>query len=181
MKCSVFIAMSLDGFIARSDGNIDWLIKANELAPKGEDGGYHAFIAGIDVIVMGRYSYEKVLSFESWPYTLPVIVLSHREINVPAHLVDKVSFSSESPKSLVSRLSKAGLKNLYIDGGVTIQQFLNEQCIDDLIITIIPTLIGQGKRLFGKLKQDIDLQLVNLKNISGCFVQMHYKVSNHHG
>lgn len=88
MKCSVFIATSLDGFIARNDGDIDWLMKANQLVPPGEDGGYHAFIANIDVIIMGRYSYEKVLSFESWPYTLPVIVLSHQK-NYYSHTSDK--------------------------------------------------------------------------------------------
>lgn len=176
MKCSVFIAMSLDGFIAREDGSIDWLMKANQLVSPSEDGGYKHFISDVDVIVMGRYSYEKVLSFEPWPYALPVLVLSHQTIHVPESLKSKVQRISESPHALVERLSKAGMNHLYIDGGLTIQTFLNEGCIDELIITVVPVLIGQGKRLFGELKEDIELQLIESKNIGECFVQLCYKV-----
>lgn len=76
-KCSVFIATSLDGFISRDDGSIDWLMQANTLVPPGEDGGYKSFISTVDGLIMGRNSYEKVLSFDEWPYgNLPVVVLN---------------------------------------------------------------------------------------------------------
>lgn len=176
-KCSVFIATSLDGFIARENGAIDWLMKANELAPEGEDGGYHAFIAGIDAIVMGRYSFEMVKTFQPWPYKLPVIVLSQQKIDIPEPLKNKVSHSSETPVDLKRRLSNQGMKHLYIDGGITIQRFLRAGCINELIITVIPILLGQGRRLFGELAQDIHLQLIESRILSGNFVQMHYRIS----
>ncbi len=171
--------MSLDGFIAREDGSIDWLMKANQLVSPDEDGGYKHFISDVDAIVMGRHSYEKVLSFEPWPYALPVLVLSHETIHVPESLKSKVQRISESPHALVERLSKAGMNHLYIDGGLTIQTFLNEDCIDELIITVVPVLIGQGKRLFGALKEDIELRLIESREIGACFVQLRYKVKKH--
>lgn len=124
-KCSVFIATSLDGFIARDDGSIDWLMKANSLVPPGEDGGYKEFISTVDGLVMGRHSFEKVLSFESWPYgDLPIVVMSSQPIEIPDHLKNNVSTSSETPADLVKRLTKQGFKHLYIDGGITIQNFI---------------------------------------------------------
>ena len=121
-KCSVFIATSLDGYISRDDGSIDWLMKANTLAPSGEDGGYKLFISTVDGLVMGRKSYEKVLSFNEWPYgDLPVVVMSSETVLIPERLQTCVSVSSETPIDLVQRLSKQGAKHLYIDGGVTIQ------------------------------------------------------------
>src|ERR1700677_948389 len=104
-KCSVFIATSLDGFISRDDGSIDWLMKANTLARPGEDCGYKTFISTVDVLIMGRHSYEKVLSFDEWPYgDLPIVVMSSRAITIPEKLRHCVSASAETPGSLVQRL-----------------------------------------------------------------------------
>jgi len=176
LKCSVFVAISLDGFIAREDGAIDWLLKANELAPEGEDGGYQDFIAGVDAIVMGRHSFDVVKTFDPWPYNLPVIVLSSQKLDVPSALKDKVLSSSESPVELRNRLFAQGFKHLYIDGGITIQRFLNSGCIEELTITVVPVLLGKGRRLFGELTQDIHLRLLNSRVLSGGFNQMHYRV-----
>lgn len=176
IKCSVFIATSLDGFIARENGAIDWLMKANELAPEGEDGGYRQFIAGVDAIVMGRYSFNMVKTFEPWPYTLPVIVLGNQKLDVPVSLKNRVTTSAEPPAELINRLSSQGMKHLYIDGGITIQRFLSTGCIDELTITVIPILLGKGRRLFGELIQDIPLKLVNSYMLGGGFVQMHYQI-----
>lgn len=181
IKCSVFVAISLDGFIAREDGSIDWLMKANELAPEGEDGGYRDFIADVDTLIMGRHSFDMVKTFDPWPYTLPVIVLSQQKLDIPDVLKDKVSNSSESPLELRNRLSHKGMSHLYIDGGITVQRFLNAKCIDELIITIIPILLGKGRRLFGDLTQDIHLQLTNSRVLGGGFTQMHYQVKYHLG
>ena len=176
-KCSVFIATSLDGFISREDGSIDWLMKANTLAAPGEDGGYKSFISTVDTLVMGRNSYEKVLSFDEWPYAdLPVVVMSSQAMSIPEHLKPCVTVSSENPADLVDRLSKEGAKHLYIDGGITIQGFLASNLINEITITVIPVLIGSGRPLFGVLEQDIDLQLVGTRDLSGGFVQMRYRV-----
>ncbi len=177
MQLSVFIAISLDGFIAREDGSIDWLTEASE--KMNNSGGYEEFIQRIDVIVMGRNSYEKVLSFGvEWPYKgTEVIVLSRRKIEIPEALIaQNVSCSSETLEQLCQRLSRNGAKRLYIDGGVTIQRFLNEGKIDDITIMFMPILIGSGKSLFAALHQDIALQHVKTTTYHGGFVQVSYKV-----
>src|ERR1700729_527232 len=102
VKCSVFIATSLDGFISREDGSIDWLMKANTLASPGEDCGYKSFISTVDGLVMGRHSFEKVLSFDEWPYAdLPVVVMSSQTLIIPEHLRTCVSATAETPIALV--------------------------------------------------------------------------------
>jgi len=177
LRASVFIATSLDGFIARTDGKLDWLDAANATVPEGEDCGYHAFFESIDVLIMGRKTYEQVLSFGQWSYeTKPVIVLSRNKIEIPEQLAQTVSHSSESPKELCERLSKEGAKRLYIDGGVTIQRFLAEELINDLTITVIPVILGRGIPLFGMLKKDISLKHIATKTYDFGFVQLSYQV-----
>ena len=178
VKCSVFIAMSLDGYISREDGSIDWLMKANELVPKGEDGGYQAFISTVDTIVMGRHSFEKVVTFDPWPYSIPVIVLSQHGIDIPHALQNIVSLSSENPDILVARWAALGIKHLYIDGGITIQRFLTAGLIEDMIITVIPVLLGKGRRLFGDLTSGIELKLLETQTIGRGLIQMRYQVGN---
>ena len=169
--------MSLDGFIARADGGIDWLDEANKIVPEGEDCGYQAFMDAVDVLIMGRNTYEQVLSFGPWPYgEKPVIVLSRQNIQIPDELAQTVSSSSESPQALCQRLSKEGAKRLYVDGGVTIQRFLSEGLIDDITITIIPIILGGGKSLFGPLEGDISLTHVGTKTFDFGFVQLTYEV-----
>jgi dihydrofolate reductase len=177
VKCSAFIATSLDGFISREDGSIDWLMKANTLAPPGEDCGYKSFISTVDGLVMGRHSYEKVLSFDEWPYgDLPVVVMSSQTITIPEQLRTCISTSAETPIALVQRLSKQGYKHLYIDGGVTIQRFLANNLVNEMTITLIPVLLGSGRSLFGSLKNDIELHHVGTRTFDGGFVQMKYRI-----
>ena len=177
-KCSVFIATSLDGFISRDDGSIDWLIKANALVPPGEDGGYKSFISTVDGLIMGRNSYEKVLSFDEWPYgNIPVVVLSSQTITIPEQLRPFLSSSAETPTALVQRLSKQETKHLYIDGGMTIQGFLANNLINEMTITLVPVLLGSGRSLFGSLKQDIELQHLATRTIDEGFVQIKYRIS----
>lgn len=116
-KCSVFIATSLDGYIALSDGSIDWLTEANKSVPPGEDCGYAKFMADADAIIMGRNTFEQVLTIDPWPYDLtPVVVLSHREINLPSNLLQSVSVSNETPTAVVAKLTERGVKKIYVDG-----------------------------------------------------------------
>ena len=176
-KCSVFIATSLDGFIAKEDGSIDWLMEANNLVPAGEDGGYKDFIASVDALVMGRHSFEKVLSFEAWPYgSLPVVVMSSQTLEMPSHLKETVSVTAESPIELVNRLTNKGCKHLYIDGGLTIQSFIAANLINELTITLVPLLLGTGRKLFGPLAHDTPLLHIETKCLGGGFVQLRYQI-----
>ena len=176
-KVSVYIATSLDGFIARKNGEIDWLDAASATIPEGEDCGFRTFMDTVDVLIMGRKTYEKVLSFGEWPYgNTPVIVLSRTPIVFPNNLLNTVTHSSEKPSALYGRLSNEGAKHLYIDGGITIQRFLAEGLIDEITITLIPVILGEGISLFGSLEDDIRLSPLGTKFYEFGFVQLHYAV-----
>lgn len=177
--CRVFIATSLDGFIARPDGRIDWLEAQNARVPPGEDCGYGAFIAGIDAIVMGRHTFEQALGFERWPYEQPVVVPSRRGVAVPGELAGRVSVTDETPTALVERLGAAGLRRLYVDGGQTIRSFLAASLIDELTITTVPVLIGEGRPLFGAPMADLGVTLVASRAYAFGFVQSTWRVTSH--
>lgn len=173
---SVFVATSLDGYIARPDGSIDWLDEANTVVPESEDCGYGEFIRSVDVLVMGRNTFEAALAFDDWPYEgTRVVVLSSRPLTIPASL-PTVSASSEAPEALVNRLSAEGAHRLYVDGGITIQRFLAAGLIDDITITLIPVLIGDGRPLFGALAKDVKLAHVATRTFDFGFVQVKYRV-----
>lgn len=150
----VFIASSLDGFIARPDGALDWLLSRDDPA---EDHGYDAFIARMDAIVMGRGTFEAVLDFPDWPYSLPVLVLSNALKSIPAPLRGKVTLSDLSPRDAMRQLAAGGCRRAYIDGGRIIQSFLRDGLIHDMTLTTVPVLLGQGRPLFGTLPADIPL------------------------
>lgn len=174
MKASVFIATSLDGFIARPDGDIDWLGEPDE---NEEDHGYEAFMASIDYLVMGRNTYEKVLSFDiPWPYTKPVVVLTNRPLEIDGETASSVEVMSGTPAEVVTRLEERGASHLYIDGGKTIQDFLSAGLIQKLIITRIPVLLGSGIPLFGELPRDIRLRHLATATFRGGLVQSEYEV-----
>lgn len=172
----VFIATSLDGFIARADGDIEWLIRRDD---PSEDHGYYDFIKTMDGIVMGRGTFEKALTFDGWHYSVPVVVLSKtlKAADVPEHLRDKVEISASPPRDLMAQLAQKGWKRAYIDGGKTIQSFLREGLIDDLVITTAPVLLGDGLRLFGPLTEDISLVHTETHAFPSGLVQSKYRVS----
>jgi dihydrofolate reductase len=172
LKVSVYIATSLDGFIARKNGDIDWLTGGEG----GEDYGYAEFMSGIDHIVMGRNTYEKVLTFDGWHYDKKVIVLTSRDLITPPELSDKVEALYLSPRELLNQMSLRGAKHIYLDGGVTIQRFLREGLVDEMTITTLPILIGEGLSLFGKLEEDVKLELIKSESFKNGFVQSKYKV-----
>ena len=177
LTTSVFIATSLDGFIARADGDIDWLNEANAQVPEGEDCGYARFMATVDAMVMGRNTFEQVLTFGAWPYgETPVVVLSRSLRALPEGVPATVSLSAEAPGELVRRLGAAGLHHLYIDGGATIRSFLDAGLVDELTITRIPRLLGTGLPLFGPLKADLRLELLDSRSYAFGFVQCRYRV-----
>ncbi len=174
MKSSVFIATSLDGYIARLDGGLDWLPVGG-----GEPHGYKEFIDSVDAIVIGRGTYETVLSFEGWFYgTKPVIVLSSTMsgLNVPEGVVCQLM--SGSPHEIVTRLAERGMTHLYIDGGVTVTRFLEAGLIQRMIITRIPVLLGSGIPLFGNLPHDMRFEHIATKSFQSGMVQSEYFVIN---
>lgn len=176
LRCSVFIATSLDGYIARPDGRIDWLETANQRVPAGEDCGYQAFMSTVDGLVMGRNTFDTVAAFADWPYgALPVTVLSRRPL--PAELPPGVTRSDDAPAELVARLAAAGHRHLYIDGGITIQRFLAAGLIDRLTVTVIPVLLGAGRPLFGALPGDRTLRLASSRSYPFGFVQNTYELA----
>ncbi|CCG99509.1 putative protein ywjB [Fibrella aestuarina BUZ 2] len=174
LTLSVYIATSLDGFIARPNGAIDWLTDPAFTIPD-EDFGYQSFIDSIDALVMGRGTYEKVATFPEWPYPKRVFVLSHTLTNVPDALVDKVELLSLSPRELVTYLAGRGYRHIYLDGGQTIQQFLREGLVDELTLTRVPVLLGEGIPLFGNTGPDIALQHLRTTTYPNGFVQSVYK------
>ncbi|MEM9808331.1 MAG: dihydrofolate reductase family protein [Cyanobacteria bacterium P01_D01_bin.56] len=153
----VYIATSLDGFIATCDGAIGWLDEIPN--PEQSDFGYGKFMARVDAIVMGRNTFEKVLTFGFWPYEKPVFVLSNRLKSVPENLVGHVEIIADRQvNSLVAYLQGRGYEHLYIDGGQTIQNFLSEDMIDGMIITRVPIVLGEGIPLFGNLANRLHFQ-----------------------
>lgn len=175
MRVTVFIAASLDGFIARSNDSLDWLNEQSEKAA-GEEYGYDALMASVDYLVMGRRTFEVVSGFPDWPYEgKRLIVLSRTLKKVPAGFEGRVELFGGSINELMARLQEESCEGIYIDGGRTVQSFLNEGLVTDIIITRIPILIGEGKPLFGKLEQDIQLKLVDVKPYPSGFVRTHYQ------
>jgi dihydrofolate reductase len=176
MKVTVFIAASLDGFIARTDGGIDWLDAAAD--GPDEDYGFAAFMKTVDALVMGRHTYEVVRKFGTWPYgKKPVIVLSSKKVEIPKELAKTVSTMSGKVDAIISTLATREMKHLYVDGGVTIQKFLNSGAIQRVIITRIPVLIGTGIPLFGKLENgDVSLKHIATRTYGSGLVQSEYEI-----
>ena len=173
MRASVFVGTSLDGFIARANGAFDFLP-----AGGGEPHGYDEFIASVDALVIGRNTFETVLSFGKWPYgKKPVYVLSTRPL-APAPSGAVVERLSSEPSEIVSQLTARGLKHIYVDGGITIQRFIDAGLIQRLIVTRVPVLIGSGIPLFGPLKRDILLTHVNTRHYASGLVQSEYVLAN---
>lgn len=170
----VFIARSLDGYIADSHGGLDWLHAIPN--PEQDDAGYAAFMNEIDAIVMGRNTFEAVCGFDiPWPFTKPVFVLSHSLNNVPEKAAGKVQLMKGDLKQVLADIHGQGYYRLYIDGGITIQQFLHLDLIDELTITTIPILLGGGASLFGKLEQPLAFEHVRTAVFLGQMVQSYYR------
>ncbi len=173
MASSVFIATSVDGFIARPNGDLDWLP-----ADGGEPHGFNEFFASVDALVIGRGTFEKVLTFDAWPYgDKRVVVLSSRPVNVSAAVGGNVEHMGGPPAEIVSQLAASGAHHLYIDGGITIQRFLRAGLIERIIITRVPVLIGDGIPLFGTLPRDIRLHHVATRHYPSGLVQSEYMVA----
>jgi dihydrofolate reductase len=172
VKASVFVGTSLDGFIARTNGDFDFLPPGG-----GEPHGYEEFMASVDALVIGRQTFETVLKFETWPYRgKPVFVLSHRPL-APVPPGASVERMSGDPADIVSQIAARGIRHIYVDGGITIQEFLRAGLIQRLIITRVPVLIGAGIPLFGPLQRDIVLKHVETRQYDSGLVRSEYVVA----
>jgi dihydrofolate reductase len=168
----VYIATSIDGYIATSDGGIEWLHEQPN--PDNCDYGYSEFISNIDALVMGRHTFEKVMTFYEWPYDKKVFVLSTMLSEVSADMIGKVEFITGTPYEVQSSIRAKGFDNLYIDGGQVVQSFLAADLIDELIITRIPILLGNGIPLFGDLAQPLKLVHNHTKVYDNALVKSFY-------
>src|SRR5437868_926663 len=172
MSASVFIGTSLDGFIARHNGSFDFLPVGG-----GEPHGYEEFFASVDALVIGRKTFEVVLAFPEWPYgDKRVVVLSSRSLDLSGVRGANVEQMSGAPTEIVAKLAATGAHHLYIDGGITIQEFLRAGLIQRLIITRVPVLIGEGIPLFGSLPSDVHLLHVATRHYESGLVQSEYTI-----
>jgi dihydrofolate reductase len=172
MTVSVFVGASVDGFIARVNGGLDFLSAGGD-----EAHGYEEFMAGIDAIVIGRNTFDTVLAFPEWPYgSRRVVVLSSRPIERPPFADVVVEQMSGEPAAVLARLTESGARQIYLDGGVTIQRFLRAGLVDRLIVTRVPVLIGTGIPLFGALERDVLLRHVATRQYPTGLVQSEYAI-----
>jgi dihydrofolate reductase len=172
MAASVFIGTSVDGFIARVNGDLDFLP-----AGGGEPHGYDEFMASVDALVIGRKTFDTVLAYPEWPYGKKrVVVLSSRPLDFSRVREGVVEQMSGAPAEIVSKLASRGVKHIYVDGGITIQAFLRAGLIQRLIITRVPVLIGEGIPLFGALPGDVRLKHVATRHYPSGLVQTEYQV-----
>ena len=177
MQGHVFIATSLDGFIARTNGSLDWLPGANGTTVD-EDHGFNTFMGGVDALVMGSRTYEKVLDLGFWPYgDKPVIVLTTRPGELQPPPSGAVEFLSGDPLAVAAQLDQRGLHHVYLDGGQTIRRFLAAGLVRRLIVTRIPILLGEGIPLFGELGRDVPLRHVATRSFPSGLVQSEYEVT----
>ena len=173
MKVSVFVGVSVDGFLARCDGRLDFLD-----AGGSEPHGFEEFFATVDALVIGRNTFEVVLAFPEWPYgDKRVVVLSSRELDLGGLRNARVEQMSGDPAAIVARLAAQGVQHIYVDGGVTIQRFLRAGLVNALTVTRVPILIGEGIPLFGSLPHDVLLRHVATRTYSGGLVQTEYEIS----
>ncbi len=176
---SVFIATSLDGYIADKNGGIDWLHSTP--TPDNTDMGYDEFISQIDALVMGRTTFETVCGFDmDWPYQKPVFVLSNTLAEIPEKFKDKAQLVSGTLIEILDQIHQQGYHRLYIDGGKTIQGFLRDDLIDDMVITTIPILLGEGSPLFSELPKELKFECIKSKVYLNKIVQNHFRRIKEH-
>jgi dihydrofolate reductase len=172
MKASVFVGISVDGFMARLNGDVDFLP-----ADGGESHGFNEFYASVDVMVIGRKTFEWVVDYGGWLYGKKrVVVLSSKPLDLSAVRGGVVEQMSGDPAEIVAKLDAGGLRHAYVDGGVTIQRFLRAGLIQRLIITRVPVVIGEGIPLFGVVPHDIRLRHIATNHYKSGLVQTEYEV-----
>jgi dihydrofolate reductase len=172
MKLSVFVGVSVDGFLARRNHTFDFL-GGDDV----ESHGYEEFFASIDTLVIGRNTFDVIAAFLEWPYAdKRVVVLSSRPVNFPVRPNAKLEHMSGSPAEIAAKLEADGMQHVYVDGGITIQQFLRAGLIHQITVTRVPVLIGEGIPLFGSLPKDVQLKHLGTQAYASGLVKSQYQV-----
>lgn len=170
LHCSVFLGASLDGFIARKDGSLDWLKPFDE---SGENYGFDEFFASVDTVLLGRKTYDVVLGFEKWFYAgKRCVVATHR----PAASRHGEAFMAGSPGELLTQLEATGSTRVYVDGGSLVSQFLGAGLIDALTISVAPILLGEGTPVTPNIGKDVRLDLREQRAFKSGMVQLRYAI-----
>jgi len=172
MKVFVYIAQSLDGFIAKEDGDIKWLEEFPN--PEGSDFGFADFMNEIDAILMGRKTFEVVHSFGFWPYDKSVYVVSNTLHSLKTEYDGKAYLIKGTLGEMLGELESKGYENIYLDGGKLIQSFLKEDLVDRMTITTIPTILGTGIPLFDKIGKEFRWDLVKSEVLNSYAVKSEY-------
>jgi len=171
----VNLATSLDGFVARLDGSLDWLPQPGDV-PEGEDFGFAAFLASVDRLVLGRTTFETVLGFGEWPYgELCTEVLTSRPLAIPERLAGRVSAAGGEPEHLVERWTKEGVRSVYLDGGEAVRRFLAKGLVDELTLTRVPVLLGTGRSLFPEEVASVRWEHLETDVLIGRMVRSRYR------
>ncbi len=170
----VYVGQSLDGYIAGPNGELDWLDEIDN--PEKDDFGYDTFMKKVDALIMGKNTFEKVMSFGMWPYKKPVFVASNSLSSLPHSVDGKAFLIKGTPAEMAQILNKNGFTNLYIDGGALIQSFIKEGLIDKIIVTTLPIILGEGVSLFSNLPNRINLKLVGSEVLLNQLVKTQYEV-----
>ncbi|HDS1213474.1 dihydrofolate reductase family protein [Shewanella algae] len=173
MKNRVYMAQSLDGFIAGPNGELDWLAAIDN--PEGSDLGFAEFMASVDALLMGRNTFEVVAAFDAWPYDKPVFVASNSLKQLPEGFAGKAELICGSATEMLSALHAKGYYNIYLDGGALIRSFIAAALVDELTITTVPVLLGGGIRLFDTLPGSVNLKLVSSQLLLGQLVKNRYQ------
>jgi len=166
VQFAVFIAVSLDGFIARPDGGLDWLDPFHN-----EEHGYETFLANIDALVIGRGTYDTVLDFPTWPYGEKRVIVCTSRPTRPAHGEE---MWSGSPRALAEQLDREGVRRVYLDGGALIRSFLRDGLVNEMTINVVPLVLGAGLPLFGSKLPELPLRLREAKSFPSGLTQLHY-------
>jgi dihydrofolate reductase len=168
-----FIACSLDGWIARPDGSLDWLTDLP--GAEGEDYGYGPFLAGIDALLMGRATYDTVRGFDAWPYAKPVRVLTRNPggVVIPDGAPDVRAVSGPAP-GVLAAMAAEGFGRVYVDGGQTISALLRAGLLDRITLTRVPVLLGSGVPLFSATGPEVRMTLLATRVWPNGFVQTDY-------
>lgn len=170
-----FVGMSLDGYIADDSGGLDWLEAAAapvDGAP-GEDYGFASLVASVDAVAMGRNTWDHIAHLDDLPYQgVPIYVFTHRPPSEPR---DGVTYWSSTPVEAMEAWREAGMRHVYLDGGVTVSAFLAEGLVDDLVLTVVPMLLGSGRPLFHRHPRATHLELVGVEGFPNGVVTQRYR------
>ncbi len=165
-RVSAFLGTSLDGFIAEADGGLGFLKPFEQ-----EEHGYADFYASVDTLLMGRKTYETVLGFDAWPFTDKRVAVLSRSPRIPRF---NERFIAGEPQAVLATLAAQGARHLYADGGEVVTQFLAARCLDVLVVTVVPVVLGSGIRLFATSPGQHRLRLESARTFASGMVQLRY-------